>query len=64
MVPKRNVVERAAETAPHPGRPPHADIALSAGPWGVEVLNEAQRGWTLDELTTRAYTTTRSMFGD
>ena len=26
-----------------------------AGPWGIEVLNKAQRAWPLDELTTRAY---------
>jgi sugar phosphate isomerase/epimerase len=35
-----------------------------SGPWGVEVLNKAQRAWPLDELTTRAFATTRSMFRD
>lgn len=34
------------------------------GPWGVEVLNKAQRAWPLDELTTRAFATTRAMFRD
>jgi sugar phosphate isomerase/epimerase len=33
-----------------------------AGPWGIEALNKAQRAWPLDELTTRAFATTRSMF--
>jgi sugar phosphate isomerase/epimerase len=32
------------------------------GPWGIEVLNKAQRAWPLDELTTRAFATTRAMF--
>jgi sugar phosphate isomerase/epimerase len=35
-----------------------------AGPWGIEVLNKAQRSWPLDELTTRAFATTRAMFRD
>ena len=35
-----------------------------SGPWGIEVLNKAQRAWPLDELTTRAFATTRSMFRD
>jgi len=35
-----------------------------AGPWGIEVLNKAQRAWPLDELTTRAFATTRGMFRD
>lgn len=34
------------------------------GPWGIEVLNKAQRAWPLDQLTTRAYATTRAMFRD
>jgi sugar phosphate isomerase/epimerase len=34
------------------------------GPWGVEVLNQAQRAWPLDELTTRAFATTRAQFRD
>ena len=34
------------------------------GPWGIEALNKAQRAWPLDELTTRAFATTRSMFRD
>jgi sugar phosphate isomerase/epimerase len=34
-----------------------------AGPWGVEVLNQAQRAWALDDLTTRAYDTTRQFVG-
>jgi sugar phosphate isomerase/epimerase len=33
-----------------------------AGPWGIEALNKAQRAWPLEELTTRAFATTRSMF--
>ena len=32
------------------------------GPWGIEVLNKAQRSWALDDLTARAFSTTRSMF--
>jgi hypothetical protein len=28
------------------------------------VLNKAQRAWPLDELTTRAFATTRAMFRD
>jgi len=35
-----------------------------AGPWGIEVLNKAQRAWPLEELTTRAFATTRAMFRD
>jgi len=35
-----------------------------AGPWGVEVLNKAQRAWALDDLTTRAYSTTARQFRD
>jgi sugar phosphate isomerase/epimerase len=35
-----------------------------AGPWGIEVLNKAQRAWPLDELTTRAFATTRAVFRD
>jgi sugar phosphate isomerase/epimerase len=34
------------------------------GPWGIEALNKAQRAWPLEELTTRAFATTRSMFRD
>lgn len=34
------------------------------GPWGIEALNKAQRAWPLDELTTRAFATTRAMFRD
>jgi hypothetical protein len=34
------------------------------GPWGIEVLNKAQRAWPLEELTTRAFATTRGMFRD
>lgn len=34
------------------------------GPWGIEALNKAQRAWPLEQLTTRAYATTRSMFRD
>jgi len=33
-----------------------------AGPWGIEVLNKAQRAWPLDELTSRAYVTTMAQF--
>lgn len=33
-----------------------------AGPWGVEVLNKAQRTWPLAELTSRAYSTTARQF--
>jgi len=33
-----------------------------AGPWGVEVLNQAQRAWPLDDLTTRAHATTARQF--
>ncbi|HTU65428.1 MAG TPA: sugar phosphate isomerase/epimerase [Steroidobacteraceae bacterium] len=32
------------------------------GPWGIEVLNQAARGWALDELTSRAFRTTNAMF--
>jgi len=35
-----------------------------SGPWGIEVLNKAQRGWPLDELTTRAFATTLGVFRD
>ena len=35
-----------------------------AGPWGIEVLNKAQRSWPLDELTTRAFATTQAVFRD
>jgi sugar phosphate isomerase/epimerase len=34
------------------------------GPWGIEVLNKSQRAWPLDELTTRAFATTRAVFRD
>ena len=34
------------------------------GPWGIEALNKAQRAWPLDELTTRAFATTRAVFRD
>ena len=37
---------------------------VTPGPWGIEVLNKAQRAWPLDELTTRAYATTRGQFRD
>jgi sugar phosphate isomerase/epimerase len=33
-----------------------------AGPWGIEVLNQAQRAWALDDLTSRAYATTARQF--
>jgi len=33
-----------------------------SGPWGVEVLNRAQRAWPLDDLTSRAYATTARQF--
>jgi sugar phosphate isomerase/epimerase len=33
-----------------------------AGPWGIEALNKAQRAWALDDLTSRAYTTTARQF--
>jgi sugar phosphate isomerase/epimerase len=33
-----------------------------AGPWGIEVLNKAQRAWPLDQLTTRAFSTTQNQF--
>jgi sugar phosphate isomerase/epimerase len=32
------------------------------GPYGVEVLNQAMRSWSLDDLVTRAYETTMAMF--
>ena len=35
---------------------------LYAGPWGIEVLNKAQRAWPLDDLTTRAFRTTQNQF--
>lgn len=35
-----------------------------SGPWGIEVLNKAQRAWPLDDLTTRAFATTRAVFRD
>jgi sugar phosphate isomerase/epimerase len=36
--------------------------AAYQGPWGIEVLNKAQRAWSLDDLTTRAFATTRRQF--
>ena len=33
-----------------------------AGPWGIEVLNQAQRAWPLDRLTSRAFKTTARQF--
>jgi sugar phosphate isomerase/epimerase len=33
------------------------------GPWGIEVLSEELRKCPLEELTTRAYNTTRAQFG-
>jgi sugar phosphate isomerase/epimerase len=33
-----------------------------AGPWGIEVLNQAQRAWALDDLTSRAHATTARQF--
>lgn len=33
-----------------------------SGPWGIEVLNKAQRAWPLDQLTTRAFSTTQNQF--
>jgi sugar phosphate isomerase/epimerase len=33
-----------------------------AGPWGVEVLNQAQRVWPLGDLASRAYVTTARQF--
>jgi hypothetical protein len=33
-----------------------------AGPWGIEVLNKAQRAWPLEALTSRAFTTTARQF--
>jgi len=33
-----------------------------AGPWGVEVLNKAQRAWPLERLTSRAFDTTARQF--
>lgn len=39
-------------------------LPVYAGPWGIEVLNKAQRGWPLDELTTRAFATTQAEFRD
>ena len=32
------------------------------GPYGVEVLNQSMRSWSLDDLVTRAYETTMDMF--
>lgn len=32
------------------------------GPYGVEVLNQSMRSWSLDDLVTRAYETTMAMF--
>jgi sugar phosphate isomerase/epimerase len=37
-------------------------VAGYAGPWGIEVLNQAQRAWPLDDLTSRAFTTTARQF--
>jgi len=31
-------------------------------PYGVEVLNQSMRSWSLDDLVTRAYETTMAMF--
>jgi len=39
-------------------------LPVYTGPWGIEVLNKAQRAWPLDELTTRAFATTRAVFRD
>ena len=39
-------------------------LPVYAGPWGIEVLNKAQRSWPLDELTTRAFATTQAVFRD
>ena len=39
-------------------------LPVYSGPWGIEVLNKAQRAWPLDELTTRAFATTRAVFRD
>jgi sugar phosphate isomerase/epimerase len=35
---------------------------LYQGPWGIEVLNKAQRAWSLDDLTRRASVTTQNQF--
>jgi len=35
---------------------------LYQGPWGIEVLNKAQRAWALDDLTRRAFVTTQNQF--
>ena len=32
------------------------------GPYGVEVLNQSMRSWSLDELVSKAYETTMKMF--
>jgi sugar phosphate isomerase/epimerase len=32
------------------------------GPWGIEVLNKAQRAWPLGDLTSRAFATTARQF--
>jgi len=34
-----------------------------AGPWGIEVLSEELRKWSLSELTTRSFDTTMAQFG-
>ena len=34
------------------------------GPWGIEVLSEEARQWSLDRLTTHAFQTTRRQFPD
>ena len=34
------------------------------GPWGIEALNKAQRAWPLEQLTQRAFATTRAQFRD
>ena len=35
---------------------------IYSGPWGIEVLNKAQRAWSLDDLTRRAFVTTQNQF--
>jgi len=35
-----------------------------AGPWGIEVLSQELRTWTLHDLTTRSFDTTLSQFQD
>jgi sugar phosphate isomerase/epimerase len=34
------------------------------GPWGIEVLSEELRTWSLSDLTTRAFNTTNAQFGE